>query len=146
MMFDNVPGRHAMNQLRGEVNRLFTGVLENLGGPWLPVGQGQPGLCAWEQPDGFVVEMELPGVSRDRLELSVVENELSVKLAETADDDPQVTYHRRERPAQGFTRSIRLPTPVNAERVTADLREGVLTIRLPKSESAKAHKINVTTA
>jgi HSP20 family protein len=55
----------------------------------------------------------------------------------------QATFHRRERGSGRFRRSIGLPIPIDAERVEATLKDGVLTLTLPKSQSAKPRKIDV---
>jgi HSP20 family protein len=145
MVFGYRTTRHPFHQLRDEVDRLLTGVLNSAGDGFVPaVFRSQPAINVWEQGDALKVEMELPGVKSEHLDISVAGGELSVKV--TAPDVAQegVTYHRRERPVGAFSRIVRLPTEVDAERVEADLRDGVLTITLPKAESAKPRKINVT--
>jgi HSP20 family protein len=127
------------------MNRLLGGFLENFGTPWLPAARNQPAVNAWEEGDRLVVEMEVPGVKQEQLDISVAENELVVKYQRTATEEPQVTYHRRERPTGPFTRVLPLPLPVDAGRVAAQLHDGVLRIELPKAESAKPRKIHVTT-
>jgi HSP20 family protein len=57
-----------------------------------------------------------------------------------------VTFHRRERPSGSFVRVVQLPAEVDADRVEAELRNGVLTLTLPKAESARPRKISVKTA
>ncbi len=106
--------------------------------------RNQPAINVWEQDDALKVEMELPGVKGEQLDISVAGGELSVKVNAPDDAQEGVTYHRRERPVGSFSRIVRLPIEVNADRVEADLRDGVLTITLPKAESAKPRKINVT--
>ena len=106
--------------------------------------RSQPAVNVWEQHDALMVEMEVPGVKSDQLDISVAGGELSVKVNRPDVAQEGVTYHRRERPVGSFSRIVRLPVEVDADRVEADLRDGVLTITLPKAESAKPRKINVT--
>jgi HSP20 family protein len=145
MVFGYQNTRHPLNQLRNEVDRLLTGFLGPGTEGVLPgIFRNQPAVNVWEQQDSLKVEMELPGVKSDQLDISVAGAELSVKVNRPDVDQEDVTYHRRERPVGTFSRIVRLPIEVDANRVEADLRDGVLTITLPKAESAKPRKINVT--
>ena len=73
----------------------------------------------------------------------MVGDELTLKGRREPEDGQQATYHRRERGTGSFTRVLTLPIEVDADKVEASLAQGVLTIRLPKAESAKARKIQV---
>jgi HSP20 family protein len=147
MVFGYQTTRHPFHQLRSEVDRLLTGFLGPAADGFLPgVFRGQPPVNVWEQDDALKVEMELPGVKNEQIEVSVAGDDLSIKVNRPDVDQDGVTYHRRERPVGSFSRVVHLPVPVNADRVEADLRDGVLTITLPKAESAKPRKINVTGA
>jgi HSP20 family protein len=145
MVFGYQPTRHPFHQLRNEVDRLLTGFLGPAADGFLPgVFRSQPPVNVWEEQDSLKVEMELPGIKSEHLEISVAGNELSIKVNRPDVDQEGVTYHRRERPVGVLSRMVRLPAEVDADRVEADLRDGVLTITLPKAESAKPRKINVT--
>lgn len=139
--------RHPLHQLRDEMDRLWTGVFGPAAeGLLSPVFHGQPAANVWEQNDALLVEMEVPGVKNEQIDISVAGDELSVKINRPEIDQEGVTYHRRERPVGPLTRVLRLPIEVNADKVEAELRDGVLRITLPKAESAKPRKINVATA
>ena len=84
--------------------------------------------------------------TRSQVEISVVGNELSVKLDRPDLVEEGAAYHRRERPSGSFTRVLRLPLEVDPDRVEAELSDGVLTITLPRAESAKPRTIRVTAA
>jgi HSP20 family protein len=145
MVFGYQTTRHPFHQLRSEVDRLLTGFLGPTADGFLPgVFRGQPAVNVWEQQDSLKVEMELPGVKSEQLDISVAGSELTIKVNRPDVDQEGVTYHRRERPVGTFSRMVPLPTDVDADHVEADLRDGVLTITLPKAESAKPRKINVT--
>ncbi|MBN2474817.1 MAG: Hsp20/alpha crystallin family protein [Pirellulales bacterium] len=147
MVFRYRNTRHPMHQLRDEMDRLLTGFLgQPSGGPWPGVGRGHPAVNLWEDADAMIVELEVPGVKKDQIDISVVGDELSLKI-ERPDPTPEdVTYHRRERPVGAFGRVLRLPADVDAGRVEAELSDGVLTITLPKAENAKPRKIEVVSA
>jgi HSP20 family protein len=144
MVFRYVGTRHPVHQLRREMDRLLSGFVGNVGDlNWPVVGRGRPAVNLWETGDALKLELELPGVPSDQIELSVVGDELSIRV-ERPDAEPQgATYHRRERGVGAFARAVRLPLEVDAERVEAELRHGVLTITLPKAESARPRKIQV---
>ena len=137
--------RQAIDHLREEMNRLFTGMAPDGAWPWQS-GCGQPAVNVWETDDAVVAELEVPGVKSDQIDIAVVENELTLKIQRPETPADEVTFHRRERPSGPMTRVLRLPVPVDADRVSAELREGVLTVTLPKAESVKPRKINVKTA
>jgi HSP20 family protein len=121
----------------------FVGNFADGGRPW--VDRGQPSINLWETGEAVVAEAELPGVQEDQIDISVVGNELTLKVERPELQKEGVTFHRRERPSGSFVRVVRLPTEVNADHVQADLRNGVLTVTLPKAESARPRKIHVTT-
>ena len=100
-------------------------------------------MNVWEQDDAILVELEVPGVKKEHLDLSVVGKELSIRIERPDGEQEGVVYHRRERPVGNFSRVLPLPSEVDANRVSAELHDGVLTITLPKAESAKPRKITV---
>lgn len=106
-----------------------------------------PALNVSEDQTSIHVEAELPGFKDDEIEISVVANELSIKGRRTeAQAADHATYHRRERWTGSFERSVALPVEVDAEKVAAELRNGVLSITLPKAQGALPRKIAVRTS
>jgi HSP20 family protein len=145
MVFGYRNPRHPLHQLRDEMDRLWSGFFVPAADGLLPpVFRSQPAVNVWEQGDALLVEMEVPGVKNDQVDISVAGGELSVKINRPEVDQEGVTYHRRERPVGSFTRVVQLPVEVDVNRVGAELHDGVLLITLPKAESAKPRKINVT--
>ncbi|MFZ5829590.1 MAG: Hsp20/alpha crystallin family protein [Planctomycetota bacterium] len=136
-----------LNQLRSEMDRLVSGFMAGMpDGPWFGSQRSQPAVNVWEEPEALKIEAELPGLKQDQVEISVVGNELALKVTRPDVQQTGVVYHRRERPVGTFTRILRLPTEVDADHVHADLKDGVLLITLAKAEKAKPRKINVTSA
>lgn len=136
--------RHPLSQLRDEMDRLLTGFLGWLPSGTMPVaGRGHPAANLWETADAVLVELEVPGVKPDQVDLSVVGGELTLTVSRDEGVGDGVTYHRRERPAGAFTRVLRLPVEVDADQVAAQLTNGVLTITLPKAEAGKPRRIQV---
>lgn len=132
-----------LNELQREMNRLFEGYTPRPGnGAWSRPATF-PALNIWEVGDALHAEAEIPGVSQDDLEVYAVGNELTIKGTRKPREGEGLTYHRRERGTGEFTRVITLPIDVDAEKVEATLKDGVLTVRLPKAEEAKPKKISV---
>lgn len=122
-----------------EMNRLF-GVSN--GGQCRP--SVFPAVNVWEDGESFFVEAEIPGVKMEDIEVQVVGDELTIKGQRRAVESDNTTFHCQERCAGEFGRVLALPIDVNPAGVEAVLRDGVLTITLPKAEAVKARKITVT--
>jgi HSP20 family protein len=134
------------HQLRDEVDRLFSNFVAHptvAGATRLVTGREFPLVNLWEDMENVYAECELPGVHSEDLDVSVIGNELTVKGRRGETGEPQAVFHRHERAVGSFTRTVTLPTEVDAERVQANLRDGVLLVTLPKSESAKPRKVPV---
>jgi HSP20 family protein len=135
-------------ELRHEVDRLF----ENFLGPealgFRPLGGARPfpALNVWEDDRRLFVEAEIPGLGMKDVEILVQGNELTLKGQRAAMEGESVVYHRQERGAGEFVRFLTLPVEVDPDSVEATLKDGVLTIVLPKAETARARKITVKTA
>jgi len=145
MAFRRFNGGFPVDQLRGEVDRLFGdffGPDSALQRSLVPA-RVFPALNVWQDGDNLFAEAELPGVKSEDLDISVVGNELTVKGRRPESNEAGTSFHRRERGAGEFVRVVRLPFEVNAEKVQASLQDGVLRLTLPKADAAKPHKIQV---
>lgn len=105
-----------------------------------------PALNVWEQADELFVEAELPGLKADNIDIAVEGDVLTIKGERGEAAHEGAAWHRRERGVGAFSRVLRLPVPVDAGRVQASFRDGVLLVTLPKSEAAKPRKIQVAGA
>jgi HSP20 family protein len=110
-----------------------------------------PGPCGWIPPidvhetaNEFVVTAELPGLARNDVQIQVGDGSIQISGQRREHDIPYEQYHRVERGHGSFNRTLDLPLPVDAERVTADLRDGVLTIVCPKTTEAAPRRIQVS--
>ncbi len=94
--------------------------------------------------DSIIVTAELPGVSKDNIQLNVIDNSLEIR-SETREEakEEREGYMRREKRYAGFYRRIPLPVRVNRERVKATFNNGILEVTLPKAEEEKRHPIKV---
>lgn len=99
-----------------------------------------------EEDDTYIVKASVPGVKPEEIDVTLVGNTLTIKGEFKQDQEhKEDTYHMRERRWGSFVRSITLPTHVNADAIEAGNEDGVLTLRLPKSEAVKPRKIAVKT-
>jgi HSP20 family protein len=114
--------------------------------PVAPTAAGFPPLNVWEDGDTLFAEAELPGVKSEDLEISVMAGDLTIQGRRGNTTGEGVAFHRQERGTGRFNRVVRLPFEVDAERVEASLRDGVLLVKLPKAESAKPKKITIRAA
>ncbi len=144
MVLHYMTSRHPADELRREVNHLISGFFGN-SADGTTARTARPAVNVRETEDAVEVELETPGVTGDQTDISVTGNELTVKVERPEVEEEGVTHHRRERGVGSFTRVLRIPVDIDGERVEANLRHGVLTVRLPKSESAKPRKIEVAT-
>lgn len=127
------------------IHREMNGLLSTFFGesPSPACGVGSIAANVWEQDDTWMVEMELPGVTADQLEVTVVNDELTVSVNRPETESEDAVFLRRERPQGPVVRTLQLPSPVDAEAVVASLVHGVLTVTLPKAETARRRKIEV---
>jgi HSP20 family protein len=99
-----------------------------------------------ETAQHYLVELDLPGVAMEAIDLSFAEKTLTLKVeAPKADEvqDEDVKWHRRARRRIAMNESIRFPKPVDSERIDAALDKGVLSITLPKTAAVQARSIQI---
>ena len=94
--------------------------------------------------DEYLLEAFLPGVSADHLDVQIENNVITLKGEINIEHGEDDRYLVQERPSGMFHRSFELPDDVNADKVEAELKNGVLSLRLPKSELAKPRKIKIS--
>lgn len=100
-----------------------------------------------ESEDHYIVEASVPGISPDDLNITIEDNVLTISGESTTEntvDEP--TYHLRERRFGKFSRSLRFPTLVNADAITANVENGVLKLEVPKAEEVKPKRITIQAA
>ena len=150
MVFRRANGANPISQLRDEMDRLvgdfFGPVASSVPARLASAARGFPPLNVWEDGDNLFAEAEVPGLKNEEIDISVVGNVLTIRGGRGEEPQEGVVYHRQERGVGQFNRVLRLPVDVDANRVEASLKDGVLTIKLPKAESAKPKKIQVKPA
>ena len=110
-----------------------------------------PGPAGWVPPidvhetaDEYVITAELPGLRRDDIQIQVSDGRLQLSGVRREGGVPYEQYHRVERGHGEFSRTFQLPLPVDSDRITADLRDGVLTVICPKAAEGSARRIQVS--
>lgn len=98
------------------------------------------GVNIHEQDDAYVLSALVPGLKAEDLNIQVLEDVLRIEGEYRADEQ---SYLVRELPSGSFTRTLRLPSVVDADHVEAKIADGVLTLTLPKAESARPKKISI---
>ena len=138
-LFNTLDSWKEFDRLQRDVNRLFN--QSHRGG-----NRNQfPALNAWANEDKAIVTSELPGFNAEDMDISVVNNSLSIKGERKADAHGENdVVHRRERHVGEFSRTMKLPFKVNTEHVSATFKNGLLTIELPRAEEDKPRKISIT--
>lgn len=132
---------YEIERMRREMDRLFSGLM---GRESYRMSSGvYPSLNISEDGEKFYVEAELPGTRPEDLDISVEGNTLTLKGERKGEDLKNASYHRRERKLGSFQKAVALSADVNSEAVSAEFKNGVLKLVLPKAEHAKPRKIAV---
>jgi HSP20 family protein len=108
-------------------------------GTWIPP------VDIYEGPNHeMVIKAELPDIRREDIDIRVEDNTLTISGEKKLDEDvKQEQFHRVERAYGTFTRSFSLPATIDTEKVNAEYKNGVLTVKLPMREEAKPKQIQV---
>ena len=118
-------------------------------GDWELFGSGrETAIDLVDEEDQFVVTIDVPGFERDDIDLRVADQTLWIDCERSAaEEEKGETYLRRERRHASMRRSVRLPAPVKPDEVTAKLKNGILTVTVPKAEPAsESKKIEIDSA
>ena len=134
-----------LESVQDEVNRVFESFFnapmrrrgEDVGG-WYP------DVDIVESKDNIEVQVDLPGMEKDDIKVSVEDSVLTIKGERKAmKEEKEKNYHQIERTCGTFTRSFSLPTSVEGERIKANYKNGVLKIDLRKAEAVKPKEIPI---
>lgn len=139
------PGFGRITSLQEELDRLFASPLAELGGVANACDGWCPALEVHEDKDKFVIKTDLPGVTKENINVSLNDGDLVIsgeRKGETKTEEGKIL--RSERYYGSFQRVLSLPAGVDATKVKADYKDGVLTITLPKAEEAKPRQIDVS--
>jgi HSP20 family protein len=111
---------------------------------WLPklrvaeMEELMPSVDVFEESDEVVVKAELPGMKKEDIDVSMTDNAISISGEKKKEEKVErKNYYREERSYGSFTRSFRFPVEVQTDKAKANFKEGILEIRIPKTEEAK---------
>jgi len=134
----------AMDLLRNKMDRIFDDFDRSYDyEPGLIFRSGSPRTNLYEDGDRFEIRAEVPGIAKDDLNVNIQGNYLEISGSRTSDTPDGYKVHRTERGADTFSRSFTLPDDVNAEKVEAKLKDGILYLTIPKSEATKPKQITI---
>ena len=108
---------------------------------WAENNEQTLGVNVREEEEAYILSALVPGLQADDLQIQVLEDVVRIQGEYKADEN---SYLLNELPHGPFTRSLRLPAAIDADHVEAQITEGVLTLRLPKAESARPKQIRIT--
>jgi HSP20 family protein len=139
-----------INAIQDEVNRLFGSFFDNAT-PLAPTNRITrgfvPAIDIVENGDGYVLHVDLPGMSEQDVKLEVLDGVLTISgERKTEHDEKQDGYRRIERLAGSFSRSLVLPEGVSADSLSASFDNGVLTITVPKPPEVKPQPVQINVA
>ena len=135
---------NAMNLLQTRMDRMFGdyGVTRPIPAAWIAAESMQK-TNLQDMGDSFEVVAEVPGFTKDNLNIKIQGNYLEISGTYKADAPEGYSAHRVERGTSSFNRSFTLPSDVAADKVEATLKNGLLVLTLPKFEGAKPKQITV---
>ena len=115
---------------------------------WWPAETGMmmrmPAVDVYEEKDDVVIKAEIPGLSKEDISVQVTDSTLIIKGEKKREEEvKEDNYYRCERSFGSFTRAVALPCDVKADQVKASFKNGVLEVRMPKTEEAKKKAITV---
>jgi HSP20 family protein len=131
-----------LEELQQATSQLLERVLS--GAPLAESSFFTPPVDIEETDDAWIIEAELPGVSRKDVNVEVRDDELAI-VGEIKERERKGILRRRTRPVGRYEFRVTLPGPISADDLSANLSDGVLTVRVPKPEPARAHRIEVQT-
>jgi len=138
------PGFGRLSSLHDEIDRLFEAPLDELVRSSGLLSGWNPALDLYEDKDNFVAKVELPGMKKEDIDVSLHDGSLSITGERKSEEKSEgADVYRSERFFGRFQRTVTLPTPVAADKVKAEYEDGILTVTLPKAEEAKPKQIDV---
>jgi HSP20 family protein len=124
-----------------EMNRMFDVFQGPLGLRSMPRGTF-PAISVFENDDELILQAEVPGVDPRELELTAVEDSITLSGTKNGAHE-DVTYYRRERPTGTFTRTLSLSEKIAPDKIKAESKNGILTVHLPKAKQSKPKQISI---
>lgn len=136
-------GRDPFASLQQEMDQLLSRFKTDWNGDW-PAGVIAPSVDLSETDDALQLRMDVPGMKSEEINIELAGNTIRISGEHKEEKEEKgKTFHRLERRSGSFARALALPAAVKEDKITAECNDGVLTITLPKTETAKTRKIPV---
>ncbi|MFQ5585758.1 MAG: Hsp20/alpha crystallin family protein [Thermodesulfobacteriota bacterium] len=139
--------------MRREIDRLWdefspTSRKTFFGAPWRALtaeeGVATPAVDVIDKKDAVVVKAELPGIDKEKIDITIEDDNLIIRSELKQEEEvKKEDYYRCERSYRSFARTIALPTKVEASKVKATFKDGILEVNLPKAEELKPKKVHI---
>ena len=133
--------------VQDEMNRMFDQFFARE--PWggdesMSKAEWSPTVDISENKDEYLVSAELPGMKKEDVQITYANNILKIEGERQKEEEKQDTnYHRVERLYGKFCRTFQVPTQIQADKIAADFKNGILTVHLPKAEEAKPKEVQI---
>jgi HSP20 family protein len=138
------PAFGRLSDLRDQIDRLFEMPFSDLAQTSQLLSGWTPALDMHEDKDKFTIEVELPGMKREDIDISLHDGCISISGERKSEDKHEDTdIYRAERFVGRFQRTVELPASVAVDKVKAQYKDGILSVTLPKTEEAKPKQIEV---
>ena len=136
---------HDLVTLQDRMNRLFEDATQRRAAETdttdeLERADWYPAADVLEQNDAYLIALDLPGIDRDKLDISIDDNRLTIKGERIIRDS---TQQRRECPTGRFVRTFSVPASVEQKNIRANYKDGVLEVSLPKQAEPKARRVQI---
>lgn len=141
-----------LETMRREMDRIwdevFPTIRRPIEGPWRKItgekGVATPAIDIIDKEKELVVKADMPGVAKDDVDITLREDVLTISGAVKAEaETKEENYFYSERSYTSFSRSVNIPFKIDPDKIKASLRDGVLTVTLPKAEEIRPKKIKV---
>ncbi len=131
-----------MDRFQRDLNRLFDDY-----SPSTHSAPSFPAANIWADAESVLITAEMPGMRGEDIDLNILEDNLTISGERPTENLPEgATYHRQERGFGKFARSVRLPYRVDAKKVKANFKNGILEVSLPRAEEDRPKKIAIKVA
>jgi HSP20 family protein len=135
-----------LDTMQKRMNHMFGDIFGSREGTGdeLTFSSWNPAVDVVEREDNFIIEAELPGIKKEDIHISFVNEMLTIRGEKKVEkEEKKKNYHRSERSYGSFSRTFNFPGNVKADKVDAEFNNGVLKVIVPKSEEAKPKQIEV---
>ena len=130
--------------MQGRINRLFDDAFSDIGKDQESFASWYPATDIYETKDDYVFKLEVPGLAKDEVNVELNNNTLTIKGEKKESKEvKKEDYHRVESFTGSFSRSYTLPRNIDAKKIEANMKDGILELRVAKAEEAKPKAISI---